>query len=157
MTSTGSHQSPLHILATPSLYFLAHRKNEALVEPFATCSSGLSLESYACRCCRRRMRGPLCAIPLHKDHKCNAKCHTLLSCIMTCALATRSRGRMSALCTRKMSYKGHLIRATLLTTKCLIKLWQSYANKVHFILADRDSSLSLSNMRTFRGHLRGYN
>ena len=84
----------------PSAIFSAHRKNEALVEPFATCSSGLSLESYACRRCR----GPLCAIPLHKDHKCNAKCHTLLSCIMTCALATRSRGRMSALCISVRTY-----------------------------------------------------
>ena len=88
----------------PSAIFSAHRKNEGLLEPFATCSSGLSLESYACRCCRRRRRRPLCAIPLHKDHKCNAKCHTLLSCIMTCALATRSRGRMSALCISVRAY-----------------------------------------------------
>ena len=56
--------------------------------------------------------------------------------------------------TRKMFYKGHLIRATLLTTKCLIKLLQSYVNKAHFVLAHRDSSLYLSNMRTFGGHLR---
>ena len=59
--------------------------------------------------------------------------------------------------TRKMFYKGHLIRATLLTTKCLIKLLPSYVNKAHFILAHRDSTIYLSNMKTFRGHLRGTN
>ena len=57
--------------------------------------------------------------------------------------------------TRRMFYKGHLIRATLLTKKCFIKLLQSYVNKAHFILVHRDSSIYLSNMRTFRGHLRG--
>ena len=67
----------------------------------------------------------------------------------------REKGKGPRDCTRRMFYKGHLIRATLLTTKCLIKLLQSYVNKAHFILAHRDSSIYLSNMRTFRGHLRG--